>query len=247
VKPGCAQDGPPRTRWEHVASTKWGAYVSKVEGTAILRAHNFAREAFRRQGSAVEIGCDGGRWSCLLAELGWNMVCTEVKPESLQVCRERIPTAKCILVRGDEARLPCESNSIQLLVCIEVPSVINSDWFVDEAFRVLQGGGILVGMFWNQLSLRGLFGHLKSSWSGALDFYAHAYPAWRRTLSHRGFDLLYEEGYCWFPFRRDSGSVLVPYFTNMERRLRLNKCITASPWVAFVAAKREPSSGWSGG
>jgi hypothetical protein len=68
--------------------------------------------------------------------------------------------------------------------------------------------------------------------------YEASYADWKRKLDEYGFDVTHARGYCWFPFRRDSNSSLVPIFTRVERMLGLSRLPALSPWVVFVAQKR---------
>jgi len=104
------------TYWENVARTRWGSYITEIEKRVILKASNLAGSPT----TALEIGCEGGRWSRLLAELGWNMICTDIDPNALEVCQRRIPSAKCILVDPNDSKIPYETRSVKLLLCIEV-------------------------------------------------------------------------------------------------------------------------------
>ncbi|GJQ22980.1 MAG: methyltransferase domain-containing protein [Planctomycetia bacterium] len=88
------QFGHTNTHWEKVAGTRWGAYTTEVEKRAILKAHDLSGESQ----TAIEIGCEGGRWSKLLTNLGWNMICVDINEAVLKICKKRIPTANCILV-----------------------------------------------------------------------------------------------------------------------------------------------------
>ena len=221
------------TFWEKVATTRWGAYITEVERRAILKAH----ESFSTPTTALEVGAEGGRWSTLLTDLGWRMTCTDVDEKALAACQERIPTANCILVKPDDRRLPCDSESVDMLLCIEVAPVIQSDWFASEAYRVLANDGVVVGVFWNLLSFRGFLAHARSSLAGRFDFYKRSYPAWRREFTSGGFSVVYEEGYCWFPFSRASDSKFVPAFVRIERWFRLRRLISVSPWIVFIAKK----------
>lgn len=221
------------TRWEQIAGTRWGAYVTDIERSAILKAHGLSG----KPATALEIGAEGGRWSRLLTDLGWRMICTDINENTLATCKKRIPTATCILVRPEDNRLPCEAESVRLLLCIEVPPVIQSDWFISETLRVLQNDGLIVGVFWNLASLRGFFAHLRSAQTGKFDYYKLAYPAWRKELLDNGYSILYEEGYCWFPFRRESNSLLVPSVVRLEKWLRLRNLVLISPWIVFIAQK----------
>jgi SAM-dependent methyltransferase len=226
------------TFWEKVAESKWGSYISEIEKRAILKAHFFSR----RPSEAVEIGCEGGRWSKLLTDVGWKMTCVDINPKTLGLCQRRLPTARCVLVDRSASRVPCDTLSMGLMLCIEVSPVMpDSDWFIDEARRVLRPGGIIVGSFYNLLSYRGFIAHTTASLRGVYDYYRFFYPAWRRMLRKRGFVFLHEEGLCWFPFRRASNSALVPGLTAAEHYLGLRKVVNLSPWVVFVAQKSDGS------
>lgn len=52
------------TYWERVARSSWGSYITEVEKRLRTAAT-----------TALVVGCGGGRWSRLLVDLGWNMVC----------------------------------------------------------------------------------------------------------------------------------------------------------------------------
>jgi len=225
--------GGDRTYWEELASTRWGAYIADIEQRAILKAHRLSG----KPGTALDVGAGGGRWSVLLADQGWSTICTDIDGKTLATCKKRLPTATCIRVKPDDKGFPCESEAVHLLLCIEVPPVIQADWFVSEAFRVLHNGGLVVGVFWNLVSFRGFLAHTTSSFRGSFDYYRFSYPSWRRCLLRRGFSILSEEGYCWFPFRRASNSVFAPGFVRLEERLGLRKLALVSPWIVFIARK----------
>jgi ubiquinone/menaquinone biosynthesis C-methylase UbiE len=226
-------DQDQTTYWEDVAKSRWGNYITEVEKRVIFKAHDL----LRKPGVALEVGCEGGRWSKLLSDLGWNMICTDVNPNTLAMCQKRIPMAKCILVEMENTRLPCESGSVKFLLCIEVFDVILNKSFIKEAFRVLQNGGIVAGVFNNKLSLRGYVRHLSSVAQGKFDSYKVSYPSWRRKLCQQGFKMIYEEGLCWFPFTRTSNSPLIPPLTQVEYRLGLYRLPSVSPWIVFLAQK----------
>jgi SAM-dependent methyltransferase len=221
------------TFWENVNSKRWGAYISEIERRAILRSMDISK----LPATALELGCEGGRWLSLLTTLGWSVACTDVNEEVLKVCKKRIPAADCILVKPHDSKVPYVSSSVDLLLCIEVAPVIQSAWFIEEACRLLRKNGLLVGVCWNRSSFRGLYSHIKSRLTGARDFYSSAYPAWRKKLVQQGFSIIYEEGFCWFPFGRASDSILIPYCVRIEKFLGLPKLVSFSPWIVFIARK----------
>ncbi|MCK5613807.1 methyltransferase domain-containing protein [Candidatus Pacearchaeota archaeon] len=225
------------TRWEEVArNTTWGVYITEIEKRAILKACEF----FKEPSTCLEIGCEaGGRWSGLLASLGWNMICTDVAPHMLQICQERIPSAQCILVQPNDTNIPCKTETIKLLLCIEVHPVINSDWFLPEAFRTLSHGGWLIATVSNSLSLRGVFYRTvhKFKKDKTLWGYTHPYYKFRRKITQAGFKVISEEGHCWLPFTRESNSPLVPSLTKLEQLLGLRSISCLSPQIVLTAQK----------
>ena len=224
----------PSTFWENVARASWGRYVASIERCTLLEAH----AAYEAPGVGLEVGCEGGRWCRLLTELGWRMIATETNRQALQLCQERNPNVHCIHVREDVCTLPVDTASIDLLLCVEVP-VIDHDWFLWEASRVLKPGGIFVGSFMNLLSWRGIAANLKSKLSNKQPFYTRSYFSFRRSLRRTGFQIRTGHGYCWAPFGRHSDSRLVPLATALEQGLGLRRCLVFSPWIAFTAIRNE--------
>lgn len=221
------------THWERIAQTRWGRYMSEVEMASIMEAHKMMETPT----TALEVGCEGGRWSSMLADLGWKMTCTDINPKALEICRGRIPNADVRLVGTDDKTLPCGSGTIDLLLCIEGDIVMQQDWILQEAIRVLRPGGLMVSVIWNKFSWRGLLGHLVGTRIKKIDYYRFSYPQWRRRFDKAGFEMLRQTGFCWFPFGRSSDSILVPVCTKLERLLGLGNILTLSPWISLIAKK----------
>jgi SAM-dependent methyltransferase len=235
---GATAAGGTLLPWERIGTTtRYGRYATDVERRAIEKALALAAPP----GTALDVGCEGGRWTEVAAARGWAPVCTEVNQISLDACKRRVPSATCILTSPDDTALPCATGSIGLLLCIEVGPVIHRDWFIAEADRVLRLGGYLVGVCWNRRSWRGFAYHSMpglrvrkpNPWYG----FPLSYPMWRRQLRARGFQFVHQEGYSWIPFRRASDSPLVPLAVALERALGLRRLAGISPMVAFVARK----------
>ncbi len=230
----------PQTFWEKVAETRWGKYMTAIERRAILNAHSL----FEKPTSALEVGCEGGRWTQLLDSLGWEMTSTDVNQEVLNMCQARVPRARCILVSSEEKTLPCETASLDLLLCIEVLPVAQSDWFLSEASRVLRPRGALVTMVSNRLSVRGYayrvfsaFDAERKQFRNESGIYSTTYRSWRKRSTNAGFEVIHEEGLCWLPFSRESNSPLIPALTRLEQSLGLRRLTALSPSVILIARK----------
>ena len=226
---------PPTTEWELVATTRWGRYTTEVVESAVRAAADIALT----RGAALEVGCEGGRWSRLLSDMGWTLTCTDINADALAVCRQRLPTATCIHVSPSATTLPCAAESVSLLLCLEVFEVMESSWFAKEANRVLSADGVLVGVTLNRMSLRGMFVRAKRHLTGRPALYKISYAECRRRMESAGFIVAFEQGYCWFPFGRSSNSRLAPFFIGVERRFGLGRFTAFSPWVVFIARKNE--------
>lgn len=229
-EPGCFPISCP---WERAASeSRFVAYTSGLEREFVLYGHELASPPT----VALDLGCEAGRFSQILAQRGWSVVCADVNPQALELCERRNPGARCILLTEDNRVLPCADNSLGILLCIEVP-VIATGWFVDEASRAIKPGGVLVGAFQNKLSWRGLIGHWRALVRGRFDWYSRSYPEWRRALNKRGFTFVRETGCRWPPFSHTSNSMLLPFALAIEQALRLPRFIAISPLVLFAARK----------
>jgi ubiquinone/menaquinone biosynthesis C-methylase UbiE len=230
------------TRWERIGyMTRWGRYLAEVEKKLILRGEEYAE----RTGTGVDAGCGGGRWSKLLTDRGWQMTCMDVNRADLAICERKIPTARCVLTLPESTSLPVASDSARIVLCIEVVPIIEADWFPAEASRVLQEGGVLVGVCINGQSLRGVASRLNNRLANGRSpyrYYQSSYTACRQRLESNGFKIVHEESCCWGPFGRESNSPFVPAFVKIERVLGLNRVISWGPWVGFIAQKQRAMS-----
>lgn len=232
------------TYWDKVNLAQWGQYLVQTEKEAILKAQALAGQP----GAAIDLGCGSGQWTELLSGLGWRVTSIDIDPGSLDICLRRTPTASVLLADPSARAIACNSASARLLVCIEV-KVLQDEWFTDEVARVLADGGIFIGVYWNARSWRGLawwVKHWLKKSKEEASFYKDSYARWKKRLLAGGFDVVYEEGFCWGPFGRESNSPLIPAFARLEKALKLNRWINCSPWVIFAARrlrkKHEPLS-----
>lgn len=226
------------TRWEGINQSRWGRYLSREEERLVRRASEMSKQTMGPPFTALDIGCEGGRWARVLRDEGWSVSATDVDASSLATCSARLPDVTCILVDAADTTLPVQDASQSLVVCTEVAPVVNSSWFFPEVGRVARIGGLLVLVAWNRRSARGAVVTAAKQLRGRRDeFYRHSYAELHRGLSNAGFAVVEERGLCWFPFRRTSDSRLVPVATALERWLGLRRLPGVSPWVLILARR----------
>jgi SAM-dependent methyltransferase len=225
----------PKTYWEGVARTGWGAYMTRHQARELLRALALAGPP----SAALEIGVNGGRWATQLHHRGWRLTCTDINPVTLAVCQERIPEARCVVVQPTDSRLPVDDASVRLLVVFEVPPVSEAGWFPREAARVLEPGGILICTQLNPVSARGAFYRIirRLGLRQHVYYTGPSYAAFRRALRASGLQIVGERGLTWFPFTRHSNSRLIRGADSVERVLGLSRLPTLSPLVIVTARK----------
>ena len=119
-------------RWERAALGRWGAYLTEAERRGLDVALSVAEPT-----RALDVGCGSGRWSLIVRDAGWRVTCADVDVEALELCRRRMPDVTCIEMGDQDEKLPADSDSLGLLVVIEVPPVVEQPWFAQEAARVL--------------------------------------------------------------------------------------------------------------
>ena len=217
--------------------TTWGRYLGDIEERGILRAEALAE----RPGRTIDIGCGGGRWSKLLADRGWDVTSTDIDRDALAVCQRKVPSAKCLLVESSDHRIPVASGSLQLVLCMEVPHVVEAGWLPHEVDRVLSANGIVVGVQFNLHSWRGAVWNVKRPFKESDGSYTISYARWRRRWRRQGFAMLHEEAFSWGPCKRNGNSRFVPGVVKAERALGLDRVVRWGPWVLFVARKTSNS------
>jgi SAM-dependent methyltransferase len=215
----------PTTHLDEVTKRRWGSYLADVERRSLLRALEVLGP-----GSALDVGCAGGRWAQFLDERGWSIVGTDIDAAALAVAQTRLPDARFVQVDQRDVRLPLADGEMSLVLCIENPVVMTSDWFLPEVKRVLESGGVLVGTVTNTHSWRRMMDGLHKDRN-----YWLSYEDFRKGLHEAGFTVFFEEAFAWLPFRRGSDSRLIPICTALERRMGFHRLVRFGPWVAFCA------------
>ena len=107
----------------------------------------------------LELGCGTGHWTSYFSQLGYRVTAIDESQVMLDVARQKkISNAEFVL--GDASTLPFEDESVPLIASITMLEFVNTQKkVVDEMYRVLQPGGMLVLGCLNILSELGKNSH----------------------------------------------------------------------------------------
>ena len=231
-----------RTTCEIKNTRRWGRYLTQLETEMLHDASSIAGGS----GDALDVGCDGGRYSKVLSDLGWNLTCTDREKCRLELCRKRLPSARCLLVDAAEESLPVDSSSMNLVVCLEVLEVGTAKWFPGELYRVLRPGGVALFTFFNSMSLRGVVHRIIHGFGNnspnRFFYVGPSYGRYRRLVTGAGLKMVRELGFCWAPFSRGSDSPLIPAAVRLEKMVGLRNLPSLSPWVLVMVRKGAEAS-----
>ena len=214
------------TFWERNTQNRWSQYLLGIEEDIVLRT----LERFEQPGKAIEVGCDGGKWSTLLHSLGWDVTCVDIDPDALAICRQRLPDAKIVFADPEATTYEIDGDQFDFLFAIQVPPS-QEPWFAREAARLLKPGALAVFDVINAASYRAYLSLLRSMVSRDELFYTCRFADVQKDYEAEGFEFLETIGYAWAPFSRDSNSLVIPFVTGLEKCFGLRGFSRYAPWV----------------
>ena len=104
------------------------------------------------KGKILEIGCSSGEFLANLKKKGWQVKGLEISEKSAQKARDK---GVDVTVHDANKKLPIEDNSFDVVVSGETIEHLFEDVdFLDECYRVLKKGGILIITTPNLTSLK---------------------------------------------------------------------------------------------
>ena len=217
--------------WDRVGVTRMGLYVTSAEARFIAAGLEGAPP-----GIVLDLGAGGGRLAAVLLERSASVVATEVDKDVITSLAD-VQRLQPLLVAAGVPSLPFADASLDWVVCVEVPSVSDEEWFRRECARVLKAGGSALVTVHNALSYKGIWARLLGRrravrgerWADA--YYRHGLGWHRRRWREEGFEEEASIGLYWPPFTRESDSPLVTFFAALERLFGLGRLTWLSPWV----------------
>ncbi len=222
------------------SATATGRYLTKVEWNFIAR--HLCRTPARKYRIA-DMGGGSGRFALPLYSRGMDVVVEEVDRLPLQLLHEKNPAIPVILQDPQARSFPIDDHSFDFMLCIEVPDLIESDWFFSEARRILKKEGRLILTTHNRFSYKGFYKKVILREDERNDYwyrihYRSSFSQVKKRLGYEGFKVIDAQGFHWIPVSRASNNKLIPLFVNLEKIFHLGSLISISPWVILIVQKK---------
>lgn len=220
--------------WDRANATAMGSYLTRVEGRFIARC--LAQYPSVR--TILDVGGGSGRFALPLATQGYEVFVTDASMVPLRVLKHKAPAIPCARVDSVGVQLSIADGSVDCVLCIEVPALVDhARWFFPECRRILRAGGLLILTAHNRHSYKGITKRLMAR---DQQFYSVSHEQLRRRLNGNGFAIVREQGFNWAPVTRTSNSRLIMATALLEECLRtvFDRMPALSPWLLVLAHRR---------
>jgi len=224
---------------DRIAATAMGQYSTQVEESFIqgLLMFHLAKPAV-----IFDAGGGTGKFAIPLYRNGYRVIVEEINPLPLKILRNREPAIPLILLDSKVKHFPIKESSVDCVLCIEVDSLIQLEWFFSECNRILKQNGIVIFTTHNRCSYKGFYKKFilredSSKYHWKKSHYASSFQQIKLRLKNAGFKLTRAKGFNWLPASRASNNKLIPYFALIEKLLHLDLLLSLSPWIIIQARK----------
>jgi ubiquinone/menaquinone biosynthesis C-methylase UbiE len=220
--------------WDRFRDTTMGRYLLRHEQAFLQRCLNHSNEVRR----ILDVCCGSGRMTLPLHKLGYQVTGIDVDPAALSRLRQH--SSDIPLTLGDAVHLPYQDSSFDLVIATQCIDYLPYRQALDEFWRVLSPGGLLIFDALNRHSYK-WYGKNVSRRSLALPSANLCYSELLADLVNGGYVVESTRGYNWLPFVRTSNSRLIPLAGVAERVLQLPHLSRISPKI-LIAARKTPLS-----
>lgn len=217
--------------WDIANRTKMGDYLTRNERKFIdsfLEDNNIS--------TCLDVACGSGRFSIPISRRGINVVAVDYDHVPLRKLKNEIEREQISIMRCDANKLPFKKNRFDCIVSLEAVDYLEIKSFFKECNRVLRKDGTLLFSILNRYSYKK---YMQRALSKYRTFYRYSFDDVVCHLNEAGFEAKKCTGYNWLPFKRNSNNSLIGFFEFLEKALGLGSLAAISPWVFFVALKKE--------
>ena len=142
----------------------------------------------------LEVGCGTCHWLAHLSNIAQNLLVGVDK--SHKMLRQADPTYPLQLCQGTAENIPLRNEIFNLVLCVNaIHHFSEPEWFISEAFRLLEGGGTLVIIGMNPWDPRNEW-VIYEFFDGTLATDLNRFPDWPevgRWMTNTGFVDIHQE------------------------------------------------------
>jgi len=230
--------------WDHCNATVAGQYLDSQERSIV---YEFLDNYTPRL--CLDIACGSGRFSRSIIERGICVVAGDLDPVPIKklhrylIGRRNMEITTHIL-RIDAENLPFQDKTFDCVLSIQTLGYTDAQQFFSECNRILQCGGWLL---FNEANRHSYKAPIYRKISYSTRFYCHSHSEICSMLNECGFQIKKAVGMNWLPIKRNSDNRWIPLASKIEDWLKLSNLPSISPWVFYVAQKKqEPSPNAAG-
>lgn len=205
-----------------------GRYRTNIELSFITKYINGENDKI------LDIAGGSGRIAIPLIKYSNDITVTDINTKAMQILDERDLGIKTVCGDFSQTNFP---NLYTLILCIEGPDYFN-DWdeFFGKVSSLLEDRGRCIFTYTNPSSWRYLLRRVKNI-NKKNPYHVHSFEALKQLLLRKGFEIKEIKGFNWMPFSVASNNPLVKLFAFLERKLKLYRWHSQSPWMLISIKK----------
>lgn len=211
-------------------NNKSGNYKTRVQMNFIMNHLPHKME------SVFDIAGGAGRFSIPLLKHSNDITVLDINETAIRLLNERNKEIKTICGGFIESEI---NRTFSLVLCIEALGYFK-DWdaFFKKINSLMTKDSRFIFTHTNSSSWRFLMRRLKSAFDKKTKSYTEMNMTdFRELLKRNGLEIEEMEGMNWMPLPMMANNVLVDVFDFLERKLRLNKWHSQSPWLLISVRK----------
>jgi 2-polyprenyl-3-methyl-5-hydroxy-6-metoxy-1,4-benzoquinol methylase len=182
----------------------------------------------------LDIAGGSGRIAIPLIKYAKDITVTDINTKAMQILDERDLGIKTI--DGDFSETDFH-HLYALILCIEGPDYFK-DWdeFFGKISSLLEERGKCIFTYTNPQSWRYMLRRIKSIKKDNR-YHVLSFEELQKLLLRKGFEIKEIRGFNWMPFSVASNSPLVNFFAYIERKFKLYRWHSQSPWMLISIKK----------
>lgn len=185
----------------------------------------------------LDIGGGSGRLAIPFNQDGNKITVVDRDAEALSILRQRCPKITTVATDFIEWDYE-EKRSFDIILSIEVLLYIK-DWetYFNKVRNLLKDDGVFIFTATNKNSWRTILQRWREGQKANYNYSVFSLNSYQIIIEKSSFKIDNGYGFLWIPCPINSNSMLVVFFSKLEKILHLNQFLKQSPWLIFALKK----------